>query len=690
MEGLDYVRAYLDDILIVTKNTYDDHLNKLDTVLQRLHTANLKIYIEKSTFATTSFEYLGYHITTSGIRPLTSKVEAIQRLKPPKTLKQLRSLLGLINYYRDMWKRRSHILSPLTELTKVPRGSKSFNWGEAQDKALNDIKQLISQSTMLIFPDFNKVFEVHTDASDYQLGSVISQDKKPIAFYSKKLTATQRNYTVGEREMLSIVETLNEFRTMLLGHRIKIYTDHKNLINRSTVSKSPRIQRWRWTIEEFGPDLEYINGPRNVVADALSRLDTSNVTLDKHFRCSPELYENSDDNNLIIDFPLSTAVIAEHQQKDTSLVRQIKSHPEYFTKRVDGHNVILLNKKIFIPKSLRLPILKWYHTTLHHPGIIRTEKSIRSHLTWPGMRTDIEKYVQKCHICQLCKNPRKKYGFLSKQDINQDPWNTICVDTIGPYSVKTKHDKELNLLAITICDPATGWFEVAEIRDKSATQTAKVLDQVWFCRYPRPLRCITDNGTEFLGTEFQELLRSYGVQHLPTTIKNPQANFVERVHQTLGNMIRTYDLENFEFDYDDPWSQILSNCAWAIRSTAHSILDATPAQIVFGRDMLFDLSFTTNFKDLINKKQKASDLNVDRENNKRVKYDYKINDLILLDRGTLQRKLVPKRDGPYQVIRVYSNGTLKIRKGIYVQRVSIRRCIPYFKSSDEGSECNDR
>ena len=121
----------------------------------------------------------------------------------------------------------------------------------------------------------------------------------------------------------------------------------------------------------------------------------------------------------------------------------------------------------------------------------------------------------------------------------------------------------------------------------------------------------------------------------------------------------------------------------------HSILDATPAQIVFGRDMLFDLSFTTNFKDLINKILKTSDLNVDRENHKRDKYDYKINDLILLDRGTLQRKLVPKHDGPYQVIRVYSNGTLKIRKAIYVQRVSIRRYIPYFKSPDEGTECND-
>jgi transposase InsO family protein len=81
---------------------------------------------------------------------------------------------------------------------------------------------------------------------------------------------------------------------------------------------------------------------------------------------------------------------------------------------------------------------------------------------------------------------------------------------------------------------------------------AKILVQVWFCCYPQPLRCITDNRNKFLQTEFQELLRSYGVQLIHTTIKNPQANFVERVHQTIGNMICSYKLENFEFDYDDP------------------------------------------------------------------------------------------------------------------------------------------
>jgi hypothetical protein len=214
-----------------------------------------------------------------------------------------------------------------------------------------------------------------------------------------------------------------------------------------------------------------------VVADALSRLDTEMSHSILISDAIPELFKNSDDKSLNIDYPLSTAVIAKHQQ-DTTLVRHIKCHPEYFTKRVDGHNVIFLNNKIYIPKTLRKEILKWYHTTLHHPGIVRTEKSIKSHLTWPGVRTDIEQYIQKLRICQLRKNPRKKYGYLSKQDIdprkkygysskqdiNQDPWHTICVYTIGPYSVTTKHDKELNLLAITICDPATSWFEVAEIK----------------------------------------------------------------------------------------------------------------------------------------------------------------------------------------------------------------------------------
>jgi hypothetical protein len=108
-----------------------------------------------------------------------------------------------------------------------------------------------------------------------------------------------------------------------------------------------------------------------------------------NFDTIPELFKNSDDNCLNIDYRLSTAVIAKHQRRDTTLVQHIKHHLDYFTKQVDNHNVIPLNNKIYVPTTLRKEILKWYHTTLHHPGIGKTEKSIKSLLTWPGMRTDI-------------------------------------------------------------------------------------------------------------------------------------------------------------------------------------------------------------------------------------------------------------------------------------------------------------
>ena len=190
MQGLEFVQAYLDDVLTVTKDTYTHHLECLEKVLERISSANLRINITKCTFATSELEYLGYWVTREGIRPLASKVEAIQHLQPPKTLKQLRSFLGLVNHYRDMWKRRSHMLAPLTEVTKVPKGSKAFKWGPEQDKAFQTVKQVISENVLLRFPDFQKPFDIHTDASDYQLGAVISQEGKPIVFYCRKLTDT--------------------------------------------------------------------------------------------------------------------------------------------------------------------------------------------------------------------------------------------------------------------------------------------------------------------------------------------------------------------------------------------------------------------------------------------------------------------------------------------------------------------
>ena len=227
---LPYVQVYIDDVLILTDGSYADHLRKVRTVLDRLEKANFRARVNKCMFASQETEYLGYYLTRQGIIPQPKKVEAILRLVAPTSKRQLRRFLGMVNYYRDMWQKRSHILAPLTKLCS-PKSK--FIWEKEQQEAFEHIKKVISREVMLSFPDFSKEFHIYTDASDYQLGGVIMQEDKPLAFYSRKLNSAQKNYSTGEKELLSIVEILKEFANILLGYKIIVHTDHKNLLYRS-------------------------------------------------------------------------------------------------------------------------------------------------------------------------------------------------------------------------------------------------------------------------------------------------------------------------------------------------------------------------------------------------------------------------------------------------------------------------
>ena len=226
MFGLEFARAYLDDLLVVSKDTFESHLKHLEEVFTRLASAGLKINASKSHFCCDELEYLGYLINRRGVRPTLKKVEAIMKIDAPKTRKQLRSFIGMVNYYRDMWPQTSHLLAPLCSLTS---STAKWDWTEQCQKAFEDMKKLIAKETLLTYPNFNKTFEIHTDASKVQLGACISQEGRPVAFYSRKLNPAQTRYTTTERELLSIVETLQESRNILLGQQIIVHTDHANL-----------------------------------------------------------------------------------------------------------------------------------------------------------------------------------------------------------------------------------------------------------------------------------------------------------------------------------------------------------------------------------------------------------------------------------------------------------------------------
>jgi putative transposase len=706
---LEFVLVYLDDILITSNGSFQDHLHKLAIVFKRLENANFRANLRKCFFAQEELEYLGYWLTRRGLQPQPKKVEAILRLTPPKTKRQLRHFLGMVNFYRDMWRMRSHLLAPLSALVS-PKAK--FEWRQEHQEAFEQIKTVISKETLLTFPDFNEPFHIYTDASKYQLGAVIMQNDKPIAFYSRKMNSAQKRYTTGEQELLSIVETLKEFRNILFGQQIIVHTDHRNILYKKL--SSDRIIRWRLLLEEYGPEYVHVSGKDNVVADALSRMEaysnkdnieTKEDKNDYALMCAcvmsqftrDESYDTPDPGDpygmacaFLLEseieeekFPMNPVLIQREQEKDKKLQQDIQQNVDKYRKRkLEGAEVITHKKLIVIPQSLQKRIVAWYHHYLAHPGMTRLEATLREIMTWSNMRKDIESYVRTCPQCQKYKKVRPKYGKLpEKQAEDAIPWKRVDLDMIGPYEVKAANGK-FTLRALTMIDPATGWFEVKDVPDYTANSAQSAFDDVWLSRYPRPEIIGFDGGSEFKHV-FEEMRKNYGMKKRVTTAYNPQANgIIERVHLVLADALRTFELQDKELDENDPWSSFLASAAFAIRSTYHTTLQATPGQLVFGRDMLLPIKFKANWAEIKTRRQDEMRRNNERENKTRKVHEYKIGDKILLTDSRKRSKLAPPREGPYQVERVYANGTLLIQRGAVSERVNIRRVTPYFESED--------
>lgn len=676
MAGLEFVRTYLDDILLITKNNFIDHLNQLDLVLQRIQSVGLKINAPKSFFGRQELEYLGFWITREGIRPVTKKVEAFKLIQPPKTRKQLRSFIGIVNYYRDMWRHRSEILAPLSRLTSK---KVKWKWTEVEQNAFDRIKKVITRDVLLSYPNFSETFIIHTDASAEQLGSVISQNGKPIAFYSRKLNSAQKNYTTGERELLSIVETLKEFKNILFGQKIKIFTDHKNLTFKTF--NTERVTRWRLLVEEYGPELVYIKGAHNVVADSLSRLPIldSEINLTEQDLAPKNLANDYDLDDLSDDvFPIDYKLIAHAQRHDNVLLKSVRNNmTSYDTKTFRGSDILCRHGLICVPKVLQKRLVEWYHDMLCHPGVTRLIETLKQHFNFPNLKELCVSHIKRCDICQRHKKQKRKYGKLPPKTAETQPWQTLCVDLIGPYTIRRRGKKTLTLRALTMIDPATGWFEVVQYNTKGSDVIADLLERSWLCRYPWPEQIIYDNGSEFIGPEFQSLIKSeYHINCKPTSVKNPQANAIlERVHQVVGNMLRTFELE--DIIEDDPFDGILSAIAWAIRSTYHTTLQATPGQLVFGRDMILNVTHIADWHKIKQNKQKKIDDNNRRENQTRIDHDYSVDEYILIKNDERTPKLMNQTTGPFKITKVHTNGTVTIQRGVITERINIRRLLPY-------------
>jgi transposase InsO family protein len=322
--------------------------------------------------------------------------------------------------------------------------------------------------------------------------------------------------------------------------------------------------------------------------------------------------------------------------------------------------------------------VQWYHTQLCHPGEKRTEETIRQHFTWKNLREHVKEVCQKCHTCQIAKRSRKKYGLLPEKEAEAEPWDKLCVDLIGPYTLKRKSKAALKLWCVTMIDPATGWFEMKQINDKEATTVANIVETTWLTRYPWPTMITYDQGTEFMA-EFAQMVRNdYGIKSKPITKRNPQANaIIERVHQTIGNISRTFQVQDNYLDEDDPWEGILAATMFAIRATYHTTLQATSSQLVFGRDAILNVQFEANWNLIRERKQRIIRKNNEAENAKRIPHIYHINDKVLFKEIEKSKYGSDPWTGPCIIRQVRDNGTVTIQRGPVIETVNIRLIKPY-------------
>ena len=567
LSDLNGVLCVADDIIVHGKND-EEHDKNLKKFLQRCEDKGIKLNQDKSEIKVNHMTFMGHKISEKGLEVDPEKIKAIEEFPAPKNVSELRTFLGMVNFISKFIPKLSNVLHPIHNLLKK---DVEWTWTDSQRGAFKKIKFLISEHNKLAIYDPKLDINLENDASEYGLGSVLLQNGKPIAYASRTLSSSERNYAQIEKEMLAVVFGLNKFHNYVYGRNITITTDHKPLtfIVKKPLSKAPkRIQSLLLKIQDYSFDLQYKQGTKIPIADALSRGPLEEIST---VHMMSNLEETPLNKNSLLMFKDAT----EKDPTLSTLKNTIsKGWPEeknnvpseirpYFYHREEmsiENGIILRGERIIVPNSLRHEMKKKIHTG--HMGINSCLRRARTHLYWPGMSNDIRIFVENCPTCSA-DHQRQPTQPLYAHKIPRRPWQKLGIDI---FTIKSRN------YLVTV-DYYSQFFEVDFLPSMTSSTIIHKM-KAHFARYGLPEVIFSDNGRQMTSKEFQDFCTEYDIKHETSSPGNSKANGMAEAAVKTAKKLMLRSLKNHE----DPYLALLCH-----RNTPQEDLEVTPAQRLMGR-----------------------------------------------------------------------------------------------------------
>ena len=626
LKGITFAFGYLDDILIFSPDN-KTHLEHLELVFQRLREADLKLKASKCNFFKKHIQYLGHLVSGEGIEPLPEKLEAVRKMPPPTTPKEVRQFLGLVGYYRKFVPKFADIARPLTNLTKqdIP-----YEWTTRCQEAFEFLKEMLLKEPILKYPDPSKPYTLFTDASKFAWACVLTQEyehefdgKKrkilhPITYMSGLFKGSQINWATLTKEAYAIYVSVKKLDHYIQDAEVTLRSDHlplKSFLQKNTLNT--KVNNWAIDITSRCRNIqfEYIKGIKNTLADTMSRL----IEITPEIEQEPEppgqefgydIFETlepiettthyinelkeeiqikheaiPDDLLPIVD--LTESQLEDIQMKDKfikNIVNRLvaKQQPEGKPYYLEGKllkKYIYDNKQRFevtvVSPNCAPLLLNLAHDQLGHNGTARTYMLLKRRYYWKGMKTDVSNYVKQCKLCQKQNILPVKYvsGHFSAP---MAPMEFISMDLIGDFTPSSKGNK----YALTVICMLTGYTFCIPIPSKKASDVITAYIDNVYSKFGGSKKILSDNGTEFKNQLFEKIAKELGVEFKCYTAPyHPQSNGrIEGFHHFLKSCMTKHISTTMEWDL----VVNLATAAYNFFPNEHS--KESPFFLMFGRD----------------------------------------------------------------------------------------------------------